>query len=66
MTLKVELYNLFGPEKWRRFPRNGWLVARYVPCDQTPGGYRRCETVRDFGVDEAAARAFVDAHRDDR
>lgn len=53
--LKLELYNLF--ERGARSPRNGFYVARYLT--DGAGGWRRAGTVRDFGRDEAAARAFL-------
>lgn len=47
---KVELYNLWLPG--RRFPTNGWYVARYV-------NDVRHQTLANFYQDEASARAFA-------
>jgi hypothetical protein len=48
-TAKVEVYSLTNGA---RVVGNGWLVARY-------DGSRRLGTLKRFGVDETAARAYA-------
>lgn len=55
---KVELYNHWN--KGSKFPGNGYYVAAYEPIPCVGTGFRRLRTLKDFGRDEAAARAYAE------